>query len=67
MNEINEGDVVICGSGQAGTLACEGKDSVCVLLRNGDLWYGPIHQCRKPQDQADLDAAPIDVDRFAGR
>lgn len=67
MNEINVGDVVISGTGQAGTVVCFGKDEACVLLRNGDLWYGPCHQVRKPQNQEDLDSAPIDVDRFEGR
>jgi len=61
--KFSEGDVVICGTGQAGTICAIGAQ-LCVHLRNGDLWYGMDSQCRFPQDQADLDAAPLDHDRF---
>jgi hypothetical protein len=61
---MESGKVLIVGSGQAGTCLYGDKDSICVLLRNGDLWYGNPKECREPQDQADLDAAPVDFDRF---
>ena len=64
--EFIEGDVVICGSGQAGTVIQSGRD-VWVFLRNGDVWTGPAHQIRFPQDQADLDAAPINVERLEAK
>lgn len=61
--EFKEGDVVICVTSQAGTLAqITGKD-VWIILRNGDIWTGPVHDVRFPQDQADLDACPVDVER----
>ena len=67
MEEIKEGSVVVSGTGQAGT-ACDFKGSdIAVLLRNGDIWIGPVHQCHIPQSQEELDACPIDVDRFEGR
>lgn len=65
-NEIKEGDVVIVGTGQAGTLINTGSQ-FAVLLRNGDLWYGHPGLVRIPQSQEDLDAAPIEFDRFATR
>lgn len=67
MSEINEGTVVIAGTGQAGTLIQNDPDNVWVLLRNGDIWYGPAHQIREPQSQEELDAAPLEFDRFASR
>lgn len=67
MNEINEGKVVITGTGQAGTYIGGTKDQAAVLLRNGDIWYGNSGQMRLPQNQADLDAAIIDIDKFKGR
>lgn len=64
MNGFEEGSVVICSTGQAGTITeISGRD-VWILLRNNDIWVGPVNQCRLPQDQADLDAAPIDVERL---
>jgi hypothetical protein len=67
MNDFVEGVVVICGTGQAGTIVeVIGRD-IWVLLRNNDVWVGPMNQCRFPQDQADLDAAPIDVERLEKR
>jgi hypothetical protein len=65
-NSFREGDVVICGSGQAGSLVQEGSD-VWVLLTNGDIWTGPENRIRHPQDQADLDAAPLEVEKIVVR
>jgi hypothetical protein len=62
MNDFKDGDVVIVNSGQAGTLIQTGKN-VWVFLRNGNIWVGPIHNIRLPQDQADLDSCPLDVPR----
>jgi hypothetical protein len=67
MNDFVEGVVVIVGSGQAGTIVeVTGRD-VWVLLRNGDVWIGPMSQIRLPQDQADIDAAPLNVERLEKR
>lgn len=57
-----EGTVVIILTTQAGTIVQEGKD-LWVLLRNGDMWVGSERQVRLPQDQNDLDACPVDVER----
>jgi hypothetical protein len=66
MEKYSEGDVVIVATGQAGTVCAIGRE-LCVFLANGDLWYGMDSTCRFPQDKADLDAAPREVDRFKGR
>jgi len=64
MSDFVEGVVVICGSGQAGSIVqIDGRD-VWVLLRNGDVWVGSSNQCRIPQDEADLNACPLDVERL---
>jgi hypothetical protein len=64
MNDyLIEGSVVICDSGQAGTLTHLDRAEACVLLRNGELWHGIVNRLRKPQDDADLAACPIDVER----
>lgn len=66
MNNFVDGSVVICGSGQSGTVIQTGKD-MWILLLNGDIWIGPTHTVRFPQDQADLDAAQLNVDRLVTR
>ncbi len=66
MNNIDEGSVVICSTTQAGTVIQAGSE-VWVLLANGDIWTGPAHGLREPQDQADLDACPLEVERFVER
>lgn len=68
MTEINEGAVVIVATtGQAGTFVGQNSQHAGVLLANGDMWYGHAGEMREPQDQADLDAAPLEVDRFKNR
>jgi hypothetical protein len=64
MNDFAEGVVVICNdTGQAGTIVeDEGRD-VWVLLRNSNIWTGSKSMIRLPQNQEDLDACPIDVER----
>lgn len=62
--QFKEGSVVICNTGQAGTLVQIAGKEVWVLLRNSDVWVGQVHHIRSPQDQADLDACPIDVERL---
>lgn len=57
------GLVVICGSGQAGTLTHINGDAVEVLLRSGEIWTGPSSQVREPQSAEDLAAAPVTVER----
>ena len=65
MNDFVEGDVVICcDSGQAGTIIESNKREVWVLLRNGNIWVNSANMLRMPQDQADLDACPIEVERI---
>lgn len=64
---MEEGTVVICGTGQAGTIVQNIKGDLMILLANGNIWVGPSHQCRVPQDTEDLAACPIEVDRFEGR
>lgn len=61
-----EGDVVIVGTGQAGSIIHIGND-IWVLLANANLWIGPSHQVRFPQSQEDLDSCPKEVDRFTQR
>lgn len=61
---MHEGTVVILMStGQAGTVTHVSGDSAAVLLRNLDIWSGPINQLRLPQSQEEMDMAPIDVER----
>lgn len=63
MKDFVEGDVVIVVTGQAGTLVNFSQDS-WVLLANHDIWVGPKHNIRFPQDQADLDACIFNVERL---
>lgn len=66
MTHFSEGDVVICGTGQAGTvISTDGRD-LCVLLANGEIWYGSDSHCYHPDDDT-LAAAPLEVDRFDTR
>lgn len=66
MDSFEEGSVVICGSGQSGSIVQMGKD-MWVLLLNNDIWIGSSHQCRFPQDEEDLKNCPLDVERFEER
>lgn len=66
MQKFSEGEVVIVGTGQAGTIWFI-KNDIVVLLTCGEIWYGMDSQLRYPQDQADLDACPLNADRFATR
>ena len=67
MTDFEEGSVVICSTSQAGTLVQVAGKDVWVLLANGDVWVGQAHHIRYPQDQADLDACPLNVDRLEKR
>ena len=64
MNDFMVGEVTICNTGQAGTITDIIRREVWVLLRNNDIWGGPLSHIRKPQDEADLSACPIDVERL---
>jgi hypothetical protein len=64
MNDFEEGSVVICLTSQAGTIIQLTSQDVWVLLANKDVWVGPIRAIRFPQDQADLDACPLNVQRI---
>lgn len=66
MIKYNEGDVVIVGTQQAGTVISLYKQ-YCVLLANGNLWYGFESQMHYPTNQEELDACPLEVDRFLNR
>jgi hypothetical protein len=66
VNNFVEGSVVVAGSGQSGCVIQTGKD-MWILLLNGDIWIGPPHTVRFPQDEADLAACPLDVDRLEKR
>ena len=61
---FKEGDVVICGSGQAGTVIQVGKTSITVMLRNTEMWIGSPFQCRFPQSDEDLASCPLEVPHF---
>lgn len=63
MKKFEVGDVVICGTGQSGTITYVGSN-IEVLLINKDLWYGFETQIRYPQDAEDLANCPIEVDRY---
>ena len=67
MDSLQNGTVVICQTGQAGTVCDLSGKEAWVLLRNGDIWVGQTNRIRFPQDEADLDAAPIDVDRLESK
>ena len=62
---MNEGTVVICSTGQAGTVVQNIKNDLWILLCNGDIWCGPYSMVRLPQDEADLAACPFEVARTA--
>lgn len=64
MDKFQQGQVVITkNTGQAGTI-CGSINGIMVLLKNGDIWYGPENQLRYPKDKNDLDAASLDFDRY---
>lgn len=64
---FKEGSVVILTHTlQLGTIIYLGKE-VWVLLTCGDIWVGSQREIRFPQDQADIDACVLTVDRFEGR
>lgn len=63
---VEEGSVVLlCSTGQAGTIISVSNENAFVLLRNGDIWVGPTNQLRLPQSTEELEFAPIDVERPA--
>jgi len=65
-NEISEGSVVIVSSGQAGTVI-QASGDFWVLLTNGDIWVGSPSRVYLPQSREELDAAPLNYDRFEAR
>jgi hypothetical protein len=44
-----------------------GESFVWVLLTNGDIWCGNPRDIRFPQDENDLKACVLEVDRFLNR
>lgn len=62
-NFFKEGSVVICDTGQAGTVTHLDGSDASVLLRNSEMWHGMVNRLRAPQSQADLDACPIEVEK----
>lgn len=67
MDEFVEGNVVICSTSQAGTIIQVAGNDIQVLLANGDIWTGAANRIRFPQDKDDLDACPLNVERFEER
>ncbi len=68
MDDFFEGQVVIVAlTMQAGTVANIVKDFVWILLQNGDIWCGNMRDIRHPQDEEDLKACVVNVDRFLNR
>lgn len=63
MKKLKPGNVVIVPTKQAGTVWWI-EEEVCVILRNGDLWYGPACDLRFPSSKEELAACPIDIDRW---
>jgi len=57
--QLTQGSLVIVATGQAGTVLQNVEGTLYALLRNGDIWTGPPHQCRPPQDAEDLKAARL--------
>jgi len=66
MIKYEEGEVVIVGTGQAGTVIGLYKQYI-VLLANGNLWYGFESQMHRPTSREELDLCPLETDRFATR
>lgn len=64
--EFREGDVVIAGTGQAGTVVQVIGRDLMVLLANSNIWQGNDGHCYHP-DADVLAAAPLEVDRFENR
>ena len=64
---LNEGDVVICPTAQAGTLVQLSGSDAWVLLANGNMWLGLVNCLREPQSAEDLAACVYDVDTFINR
>jgi hypothetical protein len=64
MSDFEEGVVVVVSSGQAGTIVEVNGRDIWALLRNNDIWVGPMNQIRLPQGEEDLAACPIDVERL---
>ena len=63
MNNFKDGDIVIVSTHQSGCIIQISNKDAWVLLKNGDVWIGPIHSIREPQGQNDLLACPLNVDR----
>lgn len=57
---MKPGTVVIVPTGQSGTV-CDGSS---VILTNGDIWTGDLDHCYEPKSQEELDAAPLEVEKF---
>ena len=66
MVKFKEGDVIICGTSQAGTVIQINGRNLMVLLTNGLIWKGSDGHCYHP-DADVLAAAPLEVDRFEDR
>lgn len=64
---VEEGTVVVVGTGQVGTVVHCDQQNVTVLLANLCLWYGKRSQVYIPQTTEELAAAPVEVDRFEER
>jgi hypothetical protein len=56
--------VIVCSTGQAGTVVQNNNNELWILLANGDICVCQANRVRLPQSQEDLDACPLDVERI---
>jgi hypothetical protein len=65
LTECAEGTVVVVDTGQAGTVIHASQTMLMVCLANSDMWYGAPSQAYLPTTREELDAAPLNIDRFS--
>ena len=60
---IKEGSVVICDTAQSGCVTHLDGSEASVLLLNLEMWHGMTNRLRLPQNQEDLNACPLNVEK----
>jgi hypothetical protein len=60
---FKEGSVVIVDTGQSGCLTHLDGNEASVLLLNLEMWHGMTNRLRLPQNQEDLSACPLNVEK----
>ena len=62
---MKEGTVVIVATGQCGTIVAIASAiyGAIVLLRNGEMWQGPLAMCHEPQSAEEMESAPLEVEK----